>query len=81
MKQHGIFQQSILSKIPSRNMFGAIYEKKCIAENCSYGQRVPIITMLLLQCATSRAISEPNCSDLFPIPKPYVSCRGHTSTT
>jgi hypothetical protein len=59
-------------------MFGGIYKKKYIAENCSYAPRAPIITMLLLQCATSRAISDPTFTDFFPFPKLHVSCRGPT---
>jgi hypothetical protein len=69
MKQHAIFQQGILSKIPSRNMFGGIYEKKCITENCSYGPRVPIITMLLLQCGTIRANIRSHLFRLLPLSK------------
>jgi len=40
-----------------------------MAENCSYSPRVSITTVLLLQCATSKAISDPTCSDFFPFPK------------
>jgi hypothetical protein len=49
-----------------------IYEKKCIAENCSYGPSVSFTTMLYLQCATSGAISDPTFSEFFPFPKRFL---------
>jgi hypothetical protein len=73
MKQHGIFQQGKLSTNTPRNMFGGIYEKKCIAENCSYGPRVSIIIMLLIRHVRSGAKSDPTFTDFFLFPKLCVS--------